>query len=69
LKKNLYGLQANFAQNINKIRAINNETQQVKEFFDLLNAYRNKVRKEIVKLETVSHNGFKKNLADLYKLK
>jgi hypothetical protein len=69
IEKNIYGLQANFAQNINKIRAINNETQQVKEFFDLLNAYRNKVIKEIVKLETVSHNGFKKNLPDLYKLK
>lgn len=69
IEKNIYGLQANLSQSINKIRGIKDERQQVKEFFDLLNAYRNKVRKEIVKLETVSHEGFKKNLPDLYKMK
>jgi hypothetical protein len=69
IEKNIFGLQANLSQSINKIRDIKDEKQQVKEFFDLLNAYRNKVRKEIVKLETVSHDGFKKNLPDLYKMK
>lgn len=54
---------------IDKIRKMNDEKQQIKIFFDDLNAYRNKVRKEIIKYETMSHNGFKKNLPDLYKLK
>lgn len=69
IEKNIYGLQANLRESITKLPGIKDERQQVKEFFDLLNAYRNKVRKEIIKLETVSHDGFKKNLPDLYKMK
>jgi hypothetical protein len=69
IEKNIYGLQSNLRENITKIPNIQDEKQQVKEFFDIINAYRNKVRKEIIRLETVSHDGFKKNLPDLYKLK
>lgn len=67
--ENIYKLQNDHTKNIDKIRQINDDKQQVKEFFDLLNAYRNNVKKEIVKLETVSRDGFRENLPDLYKLK
>jgi len=69
IEKNIYTLQGNLSQSISKIPGIKDERQQVKEFFDLLNGYRNKVRKEMIKLETVSHEGFKNHLPDLYKMK
>lgn len=69
IEKNIYLLQGKMRESLEKIPKIKDEKQQVKEFFDLINAYRNKVRKEIIKLETVSHDGFKNNLPDLYKMK
>jgi len=62
-------LQADNTSNIEKVRSIKDEKQQVKEFFDLTNAYRNKVRKEIIKYETLVHNGYKNNDPELYKTK
>jgi hypothetical protein len=62
-------LQRNHVENISKIAKISDEKQQVKEYFDLLNAYRNKVKKELSRLEIVSHDGFRKNIPELYKLK
>lgn len=67
--ENIYKLQNDYTRNIDKIRQIEDNKQQVKEFFDLLNAYRNNVRKEIIKLETASRDGFRAFLPDLYKLK
>lgn len=45
------------------------DEKQVKVFFDTLNAYRNAVRKELIKYETITQDGFKKNFPDLFKLK
>ena len=67
--QDIYKLQNEHTNNISKIRNIKEEKQQVKEYFDLLNAYRNKVRKEIILLETISREEYRKNLPDLYKLK
>lgn len=69
IEKDINRLHGDHIKNIDKIINIKDEQQQVKEYFDLLNAYRNKVRKEIIKLETVSHDGFRKNEPHLYKLK
>jgi len=62
-------LQSDNTSNIEKVRSIKDEKQQVKEFFDLTNAYRNKVRKEIIKYETLVHDGYKNHDPELYKTK
>lgn len=69
INANISSIYREFRQNIQKIPSIKDEQQQVKEYFNLLNAYRNKVSRQVIKLETVSHEGFRKNSPDLYKLK
>ena len=69
IEKQIHEIHDNKTKFIDKVRNIKDEKQQIKVFFDDFNAYRNKVRKEIIKYETISHNGFKNNLSDLYKLK
>lgn len=67
--KTIFSLKEEHTNSIAKIAKIKEEKQQVKEYFDLFNGYRNKVKKEITKLETLSRDGFRKHLPDLYKLK
>jgi len=69
IKEKIEKLHVEHWVHINRIRNIENQQVLVKEFFDFTNAYRNKVRVEIIKLETVSHDGFRKYLPDLYKMK
>ena len=67
--QNIFNLKEEHTNSIAKIARIKEEKQQVKEYFDLFNGYRNNVKKEISKLETVSRDGYRKHLPDLYKLK
>jgi hypothetical protein len=69
INDNMSKLYNNHLENIEKIRNIKDERQQAKEYFDTLNAYRNKARKEVIKYEAVSHDGLKKYQPNLYKLK
>ena len=61
-------LHEDFTNNISNIGKIKDEKQQVKEYFNLVNGYRNKVRKELVRLEGVTHEGLR-NMPNLYKEK
>ena len=69
IKNDIFKLQGKHTDNIHKIASMDNEQQQVKAYFDLLNAYRNNVKKEIVNYETVWRDGFRNNTPELYKLK
>ena len=69
IQEKIVELQRENVKNIVKVASIQGEEQQVKEYFDLMNGYRNKVRKEIVKLEKVSLDGFRESVPELYKLK
>jgi hypothetical protein len=62
-------LQTENYKTIAHISSIEDEKQQNKEFFDIFNGYRNKVNKEILRLEYVCHEGYKNQVPALYKLK
>lgn len=65
----IYSTQSLNKEKIQYVRSILDEKQQVKEFFNIFNSYRNKVSKDINKLEHVTHEGFRINMPDLYKTK
>lgn len=69
LYKNIVVLQGNMTDELPRIIAIKDDKQQAKAYFSLLNGYRNNVRKELVKLETVAHHGFKNSAPQLYRMK
>jgi len=69
IKQNIQALQVINRENIAIVRGIDTEYKQVKQYFDLFNSYRNKVKTEINRLETLSHDALKKKLPDLFKSK